>query len=609
VTGYDDEGEATLAPNDRWQFEVYRERPGASSPVCSRWVEPSEAGFDATTACRGAYDALLTAKPSGPPETVEDPTSHFGFTTPVSKAQHGQTLSSDLAWSQRDLNLPVTERRVTVTALKSIESADGVTVGVLKVGLVAGQLSETIRNTRVNPEANDGFSVFLCDGGGRLITGFDPHDVPVEDDDDLRVDASCAPPEVAQALGSGMLRKMFEEQQLEYHGVVEHGGRRFLVSFRHLPDTQGWNVGVVGPESFYYGRLEEQRYELLWASVAVLVLVSLLGVFSLRVIQGSLRTIENETARMSRFEFAPSNVRSSFADVQDALESLEHAKTAMRSMGKYVPLDLVRRLFRDNVEPVPGGELREVSLMFTDIEGFTTLVENEPPDRLAGWLGQYLSMMTAAVHATSGTVDKFIGDAVMALWNAPSPDPHHVLNACRGALRCIQDAEKLFASAAWQGRPPLVTRFGLHVAPVMVGHFGAPDRLSYTAIGDGVNLASRLEALNKEYETRVLVSEAVYKVARGSFAFRHVDRVAVKGKLEAVDVYELLGDATFQVPERIARYEAALALYCRRDFTQAAGMLAGLDDGPSRTLAARCMKMRLEPPPPDWSGVWTLHTK
>ncbi len=312
---------------------------------------------------------------------------------------------------------------------------------------------------------------------------------------------------------------------------------------------------------------------------------------------------------MSRFEFAPSKVRSSFGDVQDALESLERAKTAVRSMGKYVPLDLVRKLFRDNIEPTPGGELREVSLMFTDIEGFTTLVENEPPDRLAGWLGQYLSMMTAAVHATSGTVDKFIGDAVMALWNAPSPDPQHVLNACRGALRCIHDAQKLFQSAEWQGRAPLVTRFGLHVAPVMVGHFGAPDRLSYTAIGDGVNLASRLEALNKEYDTHVLVSEAVYKVARASFAFRHVDRVAVKGKLEAVEVYELLGDATTQVPESVARYEAALALYCRREFAQAARMLAGIDDGPSRTLASRCMKMMLEPPPPDWNGVWTLHTK
>ncbi len=218
-----------------------------------------EAGFDAATACRGPFETLLAAKPKGSPETVEDPTAHFGFTTPVSKDNHGETLSSDLAWAQRDLNLPITERRVIVTALKSIDDDDGATVGVLKVGLVAGQLSEKIRQIQVNPLPDTSFKVFLCDGGGRLITGFAENDVPVEDDDDLRVDAACAPPEVAQALASGMLRKMFEERQPESDGVVEHDGKRYLVSFRHLPDTQGWNVGVVGPESYYYGRLEEQR--------------------------------------------------------------------------------------------------------------------------------------------------------------------------------------------------------------------------------------------------------------------------------------------------------------------------------------------------------------
>ncbi len=149
--------------------------------------------------------------------------------------------------------------------------------------------------------------------------------------------------------------------------------------------------------------------------------------------------------------------------------------------------------------------------------------------------------MTTAIRETDGTVDKFIGDAVMTFWNAPTPHPDHAKRACRAALGWAVAARELYDSAAWKPLPPLVTRFGIHTATVMVGHFGAPDRLSYTALGDGVNIASRLESLCKQYDLTNLVSEAVYEGAKDEFSFRLVDRVAVKGKHDAVRVYELLG--------------------------------------------------------------------
>jgi adenylate cyclase len=294
------------------------------------------------------------------------------------------------------------------------------------------------------------------------------------------------------------------------------------------------------------------------------------------------------------------------------MESVERAKTATRALGKYVPVDLVRRLFEANAEPVLGGELCEVSLMFTDIEGFTSLAERLSPDALARALGAYLEAMTRGVTSTAGTVDKFIGDAVMAFWNAPTPVSDHAVRACRAALACQKATAALYASEAWSGLAPLFTRFGLHTARVMVGHFGAPERLSYTALGDGVNLAARLEPLCKQYGVAVLASEAIVEQARSVMAFRLVDRVAVKGKSQSVRVYELLGElgAAEARATKARAYEAALESYFARDFARACAAFRALEgDGPSAVMAARCEQLLASPPTEDWNGVWIATSK
>ncbi|MBS2023992.1 MAG: adenylate/guanylate cyclase domain-containing protein, partial [Deltaproteobacteria bacterium] len=166
--------------------------------------------------------------------------------------------------------------------------------------------------------------------------------------------------------------------------------------------------------------------------------------------------------------------------------------------------------------------------------------------------------------------------------------------------------DELFASAAWQGLPPLKTRFGLHTGEALVGHFGTDERLAYTALGDSVNLSARLEGLCKSYGVTVLVSESVAEAAREAFVFRLVDRVAVKGKLKGVNVYELVGERTAStaVVELHQTYERAFAAYENRDFEGALGLLAGqLLDGPSKVLFARCRAYLASPPPPVWNAT------
>jgi len=192
------------------------------------------------------------------------------------------------------------------------------------------------------------------------------------------------------------------------------------------------------------------------------------------------------------------------------------------------------------------------------------------------------------------------------LWNAPTLRPEHARLACRAILECRTATAKLYASPSWTGLPPLRTRYGLHRDVVMVGHFGAPDRFSYTALGDGVNLASRLEALCKQYEVDAIVSEPIVEKAGRDFVFRRLDCVAVKGRSEGVMVYDLLGaagDAIGVLPAARA-YEAAFASYVQRDFNGAIARLSQHpDDGPSRVLLKRCQKMIADPPPPHWNGV------
>ena len=604
-----------------WQISVFREDPDAGSPIVTRRTAAQGGRFVSELRSRppdgGLFDTPLRRQPGAAPDPTQDPT----FTTPA-EARYGHLVWTDISWSPIDAHLPDEQRRTVLTAMKTVEDRGGRFLGVLRVGSRAEQIDRVAQMRLDTRGGEDPHVKFLFDGEGRLVTRLSPDDRLYDAGDALRVTPAMLPPEVALALSHPMHEAVSAENP-RASGEIEVGGRRFLVSFRSLADAarwqpeggiEDWRIGIVVPEEAYLGDLEKTRNVLLGSAAVVIAVILGGGALTLGAVRRGLARIEGETKRMRCFDFAPSPTDDTpFADVREAVESLELAKTAMRAMGKYVPVALVRELYEANREPTLGGCLQDASLMFTDIEGFTTLAEGLTPDRLAAALGLYLEAMTAAVHQTGGTVDKYIGDAVMALWNAPRPLPGHTERACQAALACIAATQRLFASPAWSGLPPLVTRFGLHRATVMVGHFGAPDRFSYTALGDGVNLASRLEGLNKQYGTRLMASEAAREAAGASFAFRRLDRVAVKGKTQGTLVYELLGEAG-QVPEerlRAARaYEAALEAYFAGDFAAA---LAGFeqldDDGPGRVLAARCRMLQAEPPPAAWDGIFVARSK
>ena len=605
LLAHDSDQQAVLADGERWQTSVFRASSDPASEIVTRRIHEEGKGFACDMRHRPAGGGLLSGAfaREGP---APDPTSHLTFATSVSQPWYGQAIWSDLSRSELDANLPVDEQRVVVTVQKAVEQSPGQFVGVVRVGL----LTQTI-DALPSLDQAESQRVFLCDLGGRLVARLDPADRLEVVDDDLRVAPARAPPEIAAALESRGLRDLSPAHP-EHSERLVVGGAAFLVTFRALENSQGWVAGVLVPEDYYTRDLLALRRRFFSALLAMTAALLVAGGLVTVALRRSLGRVVASTSRMRHFDFSASPADAPLREMAEVLDGVERAKTSMRALGKYVPIDLVRELYESNREPELGGELVEVSLLFSDIEGFTQLSERLSPSDLAQALGRYLDVMTRGVHSTQGTVDKFIGDSVMAFWNAPTRRADHAHRACRAVLECLQGTRDLYRSPAWVGLPPLFTRFGLHRAKVMVGHFGAPDRLSYTALGDGVNLASRIEGLCKQYGVAVLASQAIVDATSDECEFRLIDRVAVKGKTEAVRVYELLG-LRGECGDSLSRardYEGALEAYFARDFKGALALLAaGSDDPPSRVLAERCEAMLAHPPPGDWNGVYVATTK
>jgi adenylate cyclase len=605
--GYHEDGNPALRASEEWQVSVVRVRDGDGWRIDTiRTVqavsdEPATPFVHPRTFLRAVrtrpVDGGLRSGELGPAIAAEDPTFHPTFLVPASEplmadtTGPGHALWTDLHYAEADADLPVDQRRVVVAAMKRVLAPQP--VGVVRASLAATHLDELIRSTN----AADPHQSFLVDDQGRFVSRLAMGDPLVEEpDDSLRAHPAQLPASIAAALALSSPT-----------GRVTADGRVFLVSFADLPRTQGWRLGVVVPEDAYTADLARARNRVLLAAVAIMVAILVAGGLALRAILGGLDTIAASAGRVRGFDFAPDPARGAFREFGDVIESLERSKTALRAMGLYVPMDLVRRLYATNAEPTLGGEPEDVTMMFTDIVGFTSISEKVTANELAALLGRYLAVMATAIQAEQGTIDKYIGDAVMALWNVPAKVDQPAIRACRAALACVAAIERLHASPEWAGRPAMHTRFGLHTDRVLVGHFGAPDRMSYTVLGDGVNLASRLEGLNKQYGTTILASEVVEAAARGAFAFRALDVVAVKGKTRPIRVYELLGPPGSETPATQA-YERAFAAYLARDF---AGAIAALDptDPPSARLAERCRELLASPPPADWDGVYVAKSK
>ncbi len=287
------------------------------------------------------------------------------------------------------------------------------------------------------------------------------------------------------------------------------------------------------------------------------------------------------------------------------------------TLTRYVTRQVVELILKNPENIVLDGEEREATMLFSDIRGFTSLSEKMRPTDVVYMLREYFTLMVDAVFEFQGTIDKFIGDALMAIFGAPAPQPNHAELAVLTALRMQTSLQAFNEHRLQQHLTPIEIGIGIHTGSVVVGNIGSEQRLEYTAIGDAVNLASRLEGINKAYGTRIIISDMTLQQIHQPVLCRNVDRVRVKGRWEPVKIYEVLGlpDSVADAAHRMCGvFEQGMTLYRDRQWLEAlecfrAAVEYVTNDGPSQRYIERCSQYCQSPPDESWDGVFDMTTK
>ena len=315
------------------------------------------------------------------------------------------------------------------------------------------------------------------------------------------------------------------------------------------------------------------------------------------------------------FTFIPLAVYGLYAWMDHRRMAEEEEKQKIKqAFQQYLMPAIVEEMLKDPSKLKLGGEKKNLAIMFSDVRGFTTLSEKLTPEELVSFLNEYLNDMTNVILENRGTVDKYIGDAIMAFWGAPLSDPEHIVLSVKTAVEMMDKLNSKKAEWKARGLPDIDIGIGINCGDVVVGNMGCEKRFDYTCLGDHVNLASRLEGLNKMYGTHIIVSEFVESRIKGLFVVRELDLVTVKGKKQPVKIFEVLGtSADGKTKMFLADYDHALSLYRQQHWSRAKSAflksLEARDDLTAKNYVDRCAMYERNPPPADWNGVTEIKTK
>lgn len=407
-------------------------------------------------------------------------------------------------------------------------------------------------------------------------------------------------------------------QPVSFASEFEGAYYRTTVSHFEIAGGLRWSVAVILPSSdFLNAAYHNAAVSLLFALIALVATLVLATLIS-RKISAPLNHLSRALEGIGEFRIpADPSPRSFVREVSVIGESVDRMKSSLRSFGKYVPADIVRDILRTSRAAQLGGESRTLTIFLSDLRDFTRLSEPRAADEVVAMVSDYLEVVTAAVHGGGGVVDKYLGDGVLALFNAPNCLPDHAARACLVALDVQRRLADLAPSRAMRRLPPLAARIALHTGEAVVGNIGTTERFAYTALGDAVNLTSRLESLSKVYGVSILATESVRRAAGARFAWRAVDRAAVYGRQAAVDLFELLGEeSALSDDARRERdlFERALRDYFARRFERAAEGFAEIakrrpDHASAQLFGERCAQFLAHPPPDDWDGAYVFERK
>jgi len=391
--------------------------------------------------------------------------------------------------------------------------------------------------------------------------------------------------------------------------------QKYLATYQTLtfPDGENWLVGIVAPLSDFTSEFEHTRLLALLVNSIILFLgVFIVSVLTSRVVR-PLKRITREIRRIRNFDLAhDKRISSHIKEVSYIADALYSMKKGLRTFQKYVPATLVRQLIETGEDARIGGIKKPLAILFSDIRNFTAIAERMDPEELTPHLCEYFDALSCIITLNQGTIDKYIGDGIMAFWGAPQSIERPAFYAAKAALDCLAECKKLSKQWHAEKKPLFYTRFGIHLGEAIVGNFGSTERLNYTAMGDAINIANRLEGINKIYGTPIIVSHTIYEAIKEDFILRMVDRVTLKGKNEASYIYELVAKNISAVHYDFYKYNqlytSGFAAYqtgqwdeAIRFFTEC--LLVYPTDTVAPILIKRCLLFK-QNSPVEWTGEW-----
>lgn len=448
-----------------------------------------------------------------------------------------------------------------VVSMATPMKRDGVFTGAVTANVTLSEISEFLSRTRIS----DNTESLILDENGQIVAASS-----LADSNDVETSGLAASP-IPMTL---MQRRVLAVDALQKAGKGDRGtngltadveGTEYSIMDFPIENRFGLNYRalILTPLDDFVGDLRQSRRQFA-------IIMAFLVLFEVALIVSATRRMSQRLGRLSGMierirgmNFDDSDIHLDTPPVQEMAElqrGIALLQNALRSFALYVPLGLVRRLVEDGRTIAPGVARREMTILFCDLEGFSMLAQAIPAEELLEYTTQYFSIATDAITRHGGTVDKFIGDAVMGFWGAPQPVADHAVRACRAAIDIVRGLERANMAWAAQGKRSLRVRVGINSASVLVGNIGSPDRLSYTTIGDGVNVASRLEGKNKDLGSQICISDSTYEAARDQIVARPLKPISVKGRNGEFMVYELLDVAAVGTSAHTAAQRQAEAV-------------------------------------------------
>ena len=497
-------------------------------------------------------------------------------------------------------------KKPAITSSQPLFDGDGKFAGVWAMDIELDEISNFLKTQKIGKSGIE----LIIDEKGRIVACPERSLITREQNGALR-------PVKVEELGLEPLSAAYLEHVStgKTRTVVECKGIRYLASFTKFPEPfpVRWEIAVLVPENDFVGGARQSMIVMLLISTLMLSVAVFLAFLVSRSITSPIRRIAEETAKIKSFILdekivIPTRMKE-IQLMRDAVSSMQRGLHAFR---KYVPSELVRQLISTGEGARLGGRKIELTVLFSDITGFTSIAELMTPEELMLHLSEYFDELTKILTRHRGTVDKYIGDAIMAFWGAPVHDDDHAVHACEAAVACQEKIAELNRKWIKEGKSALVTRIGISTGPTVVGNVGSHERMNYTVMGDNVNMASRLEGANKIYGAQIIVSERTYEATFGKFLFRPLGIAALKGKSKGMAIYELVGRKSEAddscAAELCENFTLGLKAYQAKNWNKACEIFMDLSvkfpqDAPTIFYLSRSEHFQINPPEKDWHGM------